>query len=309
MTIKKQDAKGILATIRGLFSTSEPAPQPGQFAGATANYNVQDAAPVFVDISDDNIPGIEQGDNVYADAAETIPYPDGTYTVAGTGFSFTVVAGVVSLVTDATGAGPGQPVTAAPAPTPGAPAMGAPAPQPAPAPAPQAAPQMAPQYPRFEAALPASFSAFSTQFSSDKPEDRMPTAEEVYEFLLTGVSKFASGTTEDKVANLEVMVKAMMQYCFGYELQRIDQQNAIATYKTTIDTMQLASQKQADELKQYKEGSEKLLGLFEQFLDLPSDNPKGLSEKDKARFAKEDSLDKKAERIAAQLKENRQNKK
>lgn len=107
--------------------TTPPAGAPPAATGTdnaqTAMYNVDGGAPVYVNISDDGIPGIEQGDSVYTDAAMTIPYVDGTYNVTGTTFGFTVAGGFVSAVNDPTGMGAGTPATpaAAAAPPAGAP--------------------------------------------------------------------------------------------------------------------------------------------------------------------------------------------
>lgn len=104
------DKKTILARIKALFA-SEPGSSDASVT--VVSYAVDAAQPVFVDISDDNLPDIDAGDLVYMDEAKSAPYPDGTYTVTGTDFSFTVVAGAVSAVSDPNGTGAGSPQAAA----------------------------------------------------------------------------------------------------------------------------------------------------------------------------------------------------
>jgi len=70
---------------------------------------VDGGQPVFVNNSDDGMADIDKGDAVWLDEAMTQAYPDGTYKVTGTDFSFTVSAGKVSDVQDADGTGAGQP--------------------------------------------------------------------------------------------------------------------------------------------------------------------------------------------------------
>lgn len=111
--------KDLLARIKAAF-LGEPAPvvPPAVAPPAAAtnptpcSFPVDGAANVVVDISDDGLPDIDQGDKVYSDTAMTIPYPDGTYNVTGTTFGFTVSAGAISAVNDPTATGPGTPVDA-----------------------------------------------------------------------------------------------------------------------------------------------------------------------------------------------------
>jgi hypothetical protein len=88
---------------------------PNGNAAKTAQYNVDGGQPVFVNISDDGVSDIDQNDAVFTDAAMTTPYPDGTYKVTGTDFSFTVAGGVVTAIDDKDGKGAGTPVQSAPA--------------------------------------------------------------------------------------------------------------------------------------------------------------------------------------------------
>lgn len=70
--------------------------------------NVPSGQPMYVDISDDGIPGVDMGDMVYTDAALTAPYPDGTYTLDD-GSSVTVAGGTVTAYTPAAAPPPAMP--------------------------------------------------------------------------------------------------------------------------------------------------------------------------------------------------------
>ena len=109
--------KDLLAKIKAAFlgepATSAPAPPAAPTTPTPCAYPVDGGPNVVVDISDDGLPDIDQGDKVYSDTAMTTPYPDGTYNVTGTTFGFTVAGGIVSAVSDPTAAGPGTPVDAA----------------------------------------------------------------------------------------------------------------------------------------------------------------------------------------------------
>lgn len=306
MKINKTDAKGIVQTLRGLFSfnpTTSPTegqePVKGKFEGVLLQYNVQDAAPVFVAATDPNNPTIAQGNNVYADAAGTTPYPDGTYTVAGTQFSFTVQAGVITLVVDAIGAGPGMPVQPAAQTAPAAQQQ-----QPAGVNPPvNPVQQAAPAQPHFATQLPESFEAFKAKFSAAS-EPLKP--EEAYTELITLAGKFATGTTEERITGLETMVSALMQYAFGWDIQRINQQEAINTYNSTIGDLKAEAQQLQAKVDKYKEAGEKTLELFEQFLELPAQQePKTLTDKQKENFERQYKVETRMETIAKNIRINK----
>lgn len=111
------NASEILKKVKDLFTAppiaaaAPPAPTEAEPA-ASANvisYGIEGGQPVFLDVSDDNIVGIDANDKVFSDEALTMPYPDGSYKVTGTNFMFTVSGGVVSVVTDPDGTGAGIP--------------------------------------------------------------------------------------------------------------------------------------------------------------------------------------------------------
>jgi len=107
--------KELLASAKAFFDLP-PMPPAADVAPADTtamtmfSYAVDGGAPVFVDASDDGVANIDPNDMVYIDAAMTAPYADGTYTVTGSGFQFTVAAGMVTTVVDSTNTGPGAPL-------------------------------------------------------------------------------------------------------------------------------------------------------------------------------------------------------
>lgn len=80
------------------------------------------------------------------------------------------------------------------------------------------------------------------------------TPEENAELIKAAVEKFATGSPEDRIANLEAMCKALMQYCFGYEMSKgqMDQvkQEAITAYSQSFTQHQTKTQTQIDSITQ-----------------------------------------------------------
>lgn len=110
-----------LQAIKAIFNTVPPpqseAPMKAEDAIAPAamianvvGYPVDGGAPVYTDISDDNIAGLDANDYVFTDESMATPYADGTYTVTGTDFSFTVSGGQIVSIDNPSGTGAGQPL-------------------------------------------------------------------------------------------------------------------------------------------------------------------------------------------------------
>jgi hypothetical protein len=64
---------------------------------------------------------------------------------------------------------------------------------------------------------------------ADDTEAKMKKEKKALEDLIT---KFAAGTTEERIANLEVMCKALMNYNFSYDLSQGAKEQAIAAFTT-----------------------------------------------------------------------------
>jgi hypothetical protein len=233
--------KEILQGLKQLFSTETPAPvepKKTELDAKVVSYAVEDGEPVFVDISDDGIAGLDANDTVFTDEAKTTAYPDGEYTVAGTTFKFTVAGGAVTNITDESGNGCGEPVVAAePAPVP-----------PVPPPAPQ------------------------TQNLT--PEQMAALA-----------SKFATGTPEERIANLEIMCKALMEYCFGWDIRQVkekaDREAAIKVYQDELANSQAATTTLMSKQQQF---NSQAVALLEQLVAEPVEPPKTLPENKKEAF-------------------------
>lgn len=276
MTLKERFLK-IKAAFDGTPPTV-PAPSPAPPAAMTScSYNVDGGLPVYVNIADDGIPDIDVNDKVYSDAAMTIPYPDGTYKVTGTDFGFTVAGGIVTVVNDADNKGPGAPIESAMA-KPPAPVPAPPAPAPAP-PQPVTLSQM--------------------------------TIEQIQAMY----AKFSTGSPEERLAGLEIMVKALMECNFGYKIREGNENTAIEVYKDTIaatPSMEqmsslFAKAEKADEqamvITRHEETIKQLLELTQQLVELPTDDPKTLTGQKRENFERAEKREKKFESIAAALKQ------
>lgn len=271
-------AKEIFLKIKAAFdlppappAPAPPTPAPAAPSGMTScSYNVDGGTPVYVNIADDGIPDIDMGDMVYSDAAMTVPYPDGTYKVTGTSFGFTVTAGAVSAVDDATNAGPGAPIEGA---------MAKP-PAPAPAPAAPAAP--------VAAAIPITQAQMESMFA-----------------------KFASGSVDERISNLETMCKALMECNYGYQIREASEDAAVQAYKDSValqvSTLMASSQTAIDDQKAINtKQQETITGLFElveKLVELPSADPVTLTGGKKEKFDRTEKREKQLERIAAAIKE------
>lgn len=122
-------------------------------------------------------------------------------------------------------------------------------------------------------------------------------------------AKFATGTPEERVANLEVMVKALMECNFGYQIRQGQEAQAIQTYKdslaamqTTVETataqMQSAFEKVESQQAIITKHEETIKGLFElveKLVELPTADPVTLTGGKKEKF---ETQNKKEERIA-----------
>ena len=270
-------AKEILLKIKGMFD-APPAPAapatPAPSGMTSCSYNVDGGAPVYINIADDGIPDIDMGDMVYSDAAMTVPYPDGSYKVTGTSFGFTVTAGAVSAVDDATNAGPGTPIESAMA-------------QP---PAPVAPPAPPPPPPPIAAAVPITQAQMEAMFA-----------------------KFATGSTDERISNLETMCKALMECNYGYQIREASEEAAVQAYKDSValqvSTLMANSQKaiedQAAINAKYEETIKGLFELAEQLVQVPTADPVTLSGNQKARFEKMNAREERLSKMAEALKKQK----
>lgn len=95
---KKTFFDELKAEIKGLFKNEIPAPAEAPAVNMTAyKVDVEGGDPMYTDISDDGIEGLDVADAVYSDEAMTTAYPDGDYTLTD-GRSATILAGTVSEI-------------------------------------------------------------------------------------------------------------------------------------------------------------------------------------------------------------------
>ena len=95
------------------------------------------------------------------------------------------------------------------------------------------------------------------------------TPEQQMSAMQAAVKKFASGTPEERMANHEVVIKALMEYCFGWDLRQAEEKatrdQAIQVYKSGFDTHK---QEQENELKKATQRIEKLESINKQLFEL-----------------------------------------
>lgn len=132
-------------------------------------------------------------------------------------------------------------------------------------------------------------------------------------------AKFANGTLEERIGNLETMVKALMESSFGWEIRKGQEQVAIQTYKdslanmqTTVETatgqMQSAFTKVEEQAQLITKHEETIKGLFElveQLVELPTADPVTLTGRQKEKFDKQSARDEKLQRIAEAVKKQK----
>lgn len=270
----KEKVQAALAAVKAYFDVN-PAPpavvDPAAPAATTTavvfSYGVDGGSTVYVDCSDDGIADIDANDKVYTDPALTQPYPDGTYNVTGTQFGFTVAGGIVTAVTDVAGTGPGLPLEQAAA-------MATPPAAPAPAPAAPPAPKTTPAQ----------------------------MAEMTKESMAACFAAFATGSSDDRIANLELVCKALMEYNFGWQIreaqQKLTADQAINIYKVDLVNAQSDLAVAKTQLAKQDEKLKGLFSLVEAMATIPSADPKTLTGARKEVFDKTQSKEERLQALA-----------
>lgn len=127
------------------------------------------------------------------------------------------------------------------------------------------------------------------------------------------MSKFATGTPEERLTNLELISKALMQSEFGWQIleqQRLADTNAaIAIYKNSLAAATAKFTSQEEIIKKQDEKLKGLFELMEKLIELPTGDPVTLTGNKKEKFEKAKAKDDKFEAIAAGLKAIREAKK
>ncbi|MGN6416117.1 MAG: hypothetical protein ACTHMC_01405 [Pseudobacter sp.] len=117
---------------------------------------------------------------------------------------------------------------------------------------------------------------------------------------------FATGTPEERVAAIEICVKALMEYAFGWQMreakEKQDRDAAMAVYNASLNTTQSAVATQQQAMKQ-------MYDLVSELVQLPADEPPADS-KSKFSFSKVGEKKKgleKYQEAARQIKLEKQN--
>lgn len=280
----KEKIQTILAAVKAAFdvnpappAVTDPAAPASTTTAVVFSYGVDGGATVYVDCSDDGLPGIDPNDKAYADPAMTQPYPDGTYNVTGTQFGFTVAGGLITAITDAAGTGPGLPLEQA--------AMAAPTPAPAPA------PPAAPPAPK---TTPAQMAEMSK------------------ESMAACFAAFATGSSDDRIANLELVCKALMEYNFGWQIreaqQKLTADQAINIYKVDLVNAQSDLAVAKTQLAKQDQQLKGLFSLVEAMATIPSADPKTLTGVRKETFDKNQGKEERLQGLADAITEMKKKK-
>ena len=132
-------------------------------------------------------------------------------------------------------------------------------------------------------------------------------------------AKFATGTPEERLMGLEVMVKALMECNFGWKIREGNENQAIEVYKDTLGTaaapagpsmedmgnMFAKAEKfdaQAAIITRHEETIKGLFELIEKLVELPTAEPKTLTGSKKENFERAQKKEQYFEGIAASLK-------
>ena len=200
-----------------------------------------------------------------------VPAGAGTYVLADNSSITTDATGVITAVTAA------QPITTDPG------DMGKPAPTPPPTPA--------------GPAVPAKPAGMSAHF------EMTPEGAKAY------LDAFDTGTPEDQVNNLKIVCRALMEYCFGWQIKEAERKavetQAIEVYKTGLATAQAAMAKQDQTIQKQEEKLKALFSLTEELASIPTAEPQTLTGLKKEKFEKVKSREDRLEKIGNAIKELR----
>lgn len=118
------------------------------------------------------------------------------------------------------------------------------------------------------------------------------------------INKFATGTPEERLTNLELISKALMQSEFGWQIleqQRLADTNAaIAIYKNNLTAATQKIEAQEKVIAKHQATIKGVFDLMEKIVELPSADPKTLTGGRKERFEKKEAAH---EKMAAAMKQ------
>ena len=116
---------------------------------------------------------------------------------------------------------------------------------------------------------------------------------------------FAVGTPEDRIANLELVCKALMEYNFGWQIREAQQKattdQAINIYKQDLATAQAEVTAAKTAMAKQETQLKALFELVQVMAEIPSADPKTLTGARKEVFEKNNTKEQRMEKIAAAL--------
>lgn len=114
------------------------------------------------------------------------------------------------------------------------------------------------------------------------------------------IAAFAVGTPEERLANLELVSKALVEYSFGWQIReaqdKANRDAAIAVYQTKLETAEKKIEKQDEVIKG-------LFELAEKLAEQPTAEPRTLNTSKKEVFERTEKRERRIESIASAIKE------
>lgn len=109
----------------------------------------------------------------------------------------------------------------------------------------------------------------------------LDTPEKVMALYNSFNTKFAAGTPEERIANLELVAKALMESCFGWQIREAQQKaatdQAIAIYKNDLATAQAAVTAANVKMAAQDKIVRELFAAVELMAEVPTAEPKTVS--------------------------------
>lgn len=124
-------------------------------------------------------------------------------------------------------------------------------------------------------------------------------------------AKFASGSVDERITNLETMCKALMECNYGYQIREASEDAAVQAYKDSValqvSNLMASSQTAIDEQKAINaKHQETIAGLFElceKLAEVPTADPVTLTGNKKEKFDRTAKRETQLESIAAAIKD------
>lgn len=130
--------------------------------------------------------------------------------------------------------------------------------------------------------------------------DKLPsTAEEMRKLY----DAFATGTPEERIANLEIIAKALMEYSFGWEIKQAKEKaardQAILLYEEQLKTAQATQMRQQEVITS-------LFAVVEKMAEIPESDPRTLSGNRKDQFEKMETKEARLRKFSEGIKKLKQ---